>query len=288
MKFSYVLLIAAVIFCGACSKTRIAPNGFECKVLREGEGEYAAPGQFLVMNMLYRDSKDSVWADTKKRGIPLIIPVGDTSMIKQEKGIESTFRILKKHDSVLITMPAKLLFDGQPMPPNLKPEEKFTFLFGVIDVTDREGVQKLQNEIQAKEMEKQRAAAEGQVAADTLAIDAYLADKKIIAQKGENGLRYVITKAGTGDKPTLASTVKVNYKGSLLSDGSIFDQSQSPIEFPLSNLIQGWQIGFQLLPKGSTATLYIPSTLGYGANGAPPNIPPNANLVFEVELIDFK
>ncbi|MEJ0054708.1 MAG: FKBP-type peptidyl-prolyl cis-trans isomerase [Bacteroidota bacterium] len=288
MKFSYVVLIAAVIFCSSCEKTRVAPNGFKCQVLREGTGEYAQPGQFLVMNMLYRDAKDSIWADTKKRGIPLIIPVGDTSMIKNEKGIESTFRILKKNDSVLITMEAKLLFDGQPMPPNLKPEEKFTFLFGVIDITDRDGVQKLQEQIQAKEMDKARAAQAGQVAADTVAIDAYLADKNIIAQKGQSGLRYVITQQGSGDKPSLESTVKVNYKGSLLADGSIFDQSESPIEFPLSNLIQGWQIGFQLLPKGSKATLYIPSTLGYGANGAPPNIPPNANLVFEVELIDFK
>jgi len=288
MKFSYVILIAAVIFCSACEKTRVAPNGFKCQVLREGEGEYAAPGQFLVMNMLYRDAKDSVWADTKKRGIPLIIPVGDTSMIKKEKGIESTFRILKKHDSVLLTMQASMLFDGQPLPPNLKPEDKFTFLFGVIDITDREGVQKLQEQIQAKEMEKARAAQVGQLAADAVAIDTYLAEKKIDAQKDESGLRYVITTPGSGDKPSLESTVKVNYKGSLLADGSVFDKSESPIEFPLSNLIQGWQIGFQLLPKGTKATLYIPSTLGYGANGAPPNIPPNANLVFEVELIDFK
>ncbi len=280
--------MAAVFFCSACSKTRKAPNGYEVKVLRDGEGAYAEPGQFLVMNMLYKDSKDSVWADTKKRGIPLIIPVGDTSMIKSEKGIESIFRILKKKDSVSVTTDAKTLFDGQPMPPKIKADEKIIFLFGVIDVTDRGGIEKLQAEIQGREMEKSKKAQEGQIAADTLAIDAYLADKKIIAQKGEQGIRYVITKPGAGDKPSLSSTVKVNYKGSLLADGSVFDQSESPVEFPLSNLIQGWQIGFPLLNKGSKATLYIPSSLGYGANGAPPNIPPNANLVFEIELIDFK
>jgi FKBP-type peptidyl-prolyl cis-trans isomerase FkpA/FKBP-type peptidyl-prolyl cis-trans isomerase FklB len=53
-------------------------------------------------------------------------------------------------------------------------------------------------------------------------------------------------------------------------------------------LIQGWQIGFTLLNKGSKATLYVPSSLGYGPNGYPPSIPANANLVFEIELIDFK
>ncbi|CAN5514783.1 hypothetical protein BH10BAC4_BH10BAC4_06300 [soil metagenome] len=287
MKFSY-LLIAAVILCSACTKTRKAPNGFEMKVVREGEGKFAEPTQFLVMNMLYKDSKDSVWADTRKRGIPLIIAVADTSQIKTEKGIESCFRVMKKNDSLTFQMTAKSLFDGQPMPPTVKPDEKLTFLFGVIDVTDRDGIGKLQAEFQEREMKKSRESAVLQIAIDSVAIDAYLTQKNIVAQHGESGLRYVITQQGNGEKPSMSSTVKVNYKGSLMTDGTIFDQSEAPIEFPLGNLIQGWQIGFQLLSTGRKATLYIPSSLGYGANGAPPNIPANANLVFEVELIDFK
>jgi len=288
MKFSYVLMLAAVVLCSACSKTRKAPNGFEVKVVREGEGDYAAPGQFLVMNMLYKDSKDSVWADTRKRGIPLIIPVADTSMIKTEKGIESTFRILKKGDSIIFDVDAKTLFDGQPVPPSVKPEEKLTFLFGVINVTDRDGVAKLQQEIQQREMAKAMEAAKGQIALDSAAIESYLAKNNITAMKAEQGVRYVITELGTGAKPTMTSVVIFKYKGTLLTDGSVFDQSQAPVEYPLSNLIQGWQIVFPYLPKGSKATLYIPSSLGYGVNGSPPSIPPNANLVFEVELVDFK
>jgi FKBP-type peptidyl-prolyl cis-trans isomerase len=80
--------------------------------------------------------------------------------------------------------------------------------------------------------------------------------------------------------------VKANYKGMLMSDGTVFEQG--PLEYPLSNLIQGWQIGFQKLQRGGKATLYIPSSLAYGINGSPPKIPSNANLIFEVELIDFK
>ncbi len=122
-----------------------------------------------------------------------------------------------------------------------------------------------------------------QLEADGVAIDGYLATNNISAQTDASGLRYVITSLGSGPKPTLSNTIRVKYKGMLLSNGQIFDQANSAVEFPLSNLIQGWKIGFQLLPEGSKATLYIPSGLAYGAK-ASGSIPPNSNLIFEVEL----
>ncbi|MFO0265768.1 MAG: FKBP-type peptidyl-prolyl cis-trans isomerase, partial [Cyclobacteriaceae bacterium] len=61
-----------------------------------------------------------------------------------------------------------------------------------------------------------------------------------------------------------------------------------PIVYPLSNLIRGWQIAFPNFPVGTRATLYIPSSLGYGPQGSPPTIPANANLIFEVELVGIE
>ena len=290
MKLSYVL-IAAAILCSACSKTRKAPNGMEAQVLRDGEGKFAVAGEYLVINMLFKDDKDSVWDDTRKRQIPVVIPCADTTGLKTEKGIESIFRVMKKGDSLMMKISCKSFFEntqGRSVPDNIKPESMLTFYFGVADITNQEGLNKLQEKIMAVQNEKNRVLQEGQLTADTTAIDAYLAEKKIMATKDKSGLRYVITQNTQGEKPTLSNTVKVNYKGSLMDTGLVFDQSQAPIEFPLSNLIQGWQIGFQLLSKGTKATLYIPSSLGYGLNGSPPDIPANANLVFEVELIDFK
>ena len=290
MKISY-LFLAAVVVLSACSKSRKAPNGLEINVVKEGAGEVAKPGEFLVMSMLYKDDKDSIWNDTRKSNIPVIIMVPDTSAIKSEKGIESCFRALKKGDSVTVKVTAKSLFENtwqQQLPPNVKPETMLTFVLGVNDVTDRAGFEKIREEQQAKLAEKDQAMRVAQLGIDTTAIDTYLASKKITAQTDPSGLRYVITKLGKGAKPLVSSTVKVNYKGMLLENGTPFDQSNAPVEFPLSNLIQGWQIGFQLLPKGSAATLYVPSSLGYGANGYGNAIPPNANLIFEVELIDFK
>ncbi len=290
MKLSYVFILAVVLF-SACSKTRKAPNGFEMNVVREGEGEFAKPGQYLIVNLLYKDSKDSIWDDSRRRDKPMVIPVADTAAMIKEKGMESSFRALKKGDSVILKATAKSFFEdtwGQQVPPNVKPEAEITFLLGVADILDQEGVNKLQEKMQVRDNEKNTQMQAGQLALDTTAIDSYLIENKIMAIKDRSGLRYVVTKKGAGGKPSLSSTVKVNYKGSLLLDGIVFDQSKSPLEYPLSGFIQGWQIGFPLLSKGAKATLYVPSSLGYGANGYPPMIPPNANLIFEIELIDFK
>ena len=110
-------------------------------------------------------------------------------------------------------------------------------------------------------------------------------------KKTESGLFYNITKEGTGLSPSKGSKVSVHYKGSLI-DGSVFDSSyqrNEPIEFSvgIGQVIQGWDEGIMLLKKGASARFVIPSDLGYGAQGAGANIPPNSTLIFDVELIDF-
>ena len=110
-------------------------------------------------------------------------------------------------------------------------------------------------------------------------------------KKTESGLFYNITKEGTGLTPNKGSKVSVHYKGSLI-DGTIFDSSyqrSEPIDFSvgIGQVIQGWDEGIMLLKKGASARLVIPSDLGYGAQGAGENIPPNSTLIFDVELLDF-
>jgi FKBP-type peptidyl-prolyl cis-trans isomerase len=102
-----------------------------------------------------------------------------------------------------------------------------------------------------------------------------------------SGLQYEVIKEGTGAKPDASDIVKVNYEGMLI-DGMTFDSSGStPVEFPLNQVISGWTEGVQLMSVGSKYKFYIPSELGYGAMGAPPMIPPNSVLIFEVELLDI-
>ena len=102
-----------------------------------------------------------------------------------------------------------------------------------------------------------------------------------------SGLQYEVLTEGTGPKPKATDTVTVHYKGTL-TNGKVFDSSYDrgePISFPLDRVITGWTEGLQLMSVGSKYRLTIPSQLGYGAAGAGGVIPPNATLVFEVELL---
>lgn len=123
-------------------------------------------------------------------------------------------------------------------------------------------------------------------------MDQYFADHNIVAEPTITGLYYVMTSEGNGEMPEKGSDVKVHYTGKLL-DGTVFDSSVErgePIEIPIGvgRVIPGWDEGIMLMSKGEKGVLYIPYYLAYGPQGSAPVIPPFANLIFEVELIDIK
>ncbi len=104
----------------------------------------------------------------------------------------------------------------------------------------------------------------------------------------KSGLRYRILRASDGKKPTAASTVTVNYRG-WLNNGKVFDSSYErgkPASFGLSNVIDGWTEGMQLVGEGGMIELWVPSKLGYGEAGSPGSIPAHSNLHFIVELVN--
>jgi peptidyl-prolyl cis-trans isomerase A (cyclophilin A) len=105
-----------------------------------------------------------------------------------------------------------------------------------------------------------------------------------------SGLKYVVVAEGSGETPAAGSMVKVHYTGKLL-DGTKFDSSidrGTPIDFPVGQgrVIKGWDEALLSMKKGEKRVLIIPANLGYGPSGRGP-IPPNATMVFDVELIDF-
>jgi peptidyl-prolyl cis-trans isomerase A (cyclophilin A) len=110
--------------------------------------------------------------------------------------------------------------------------------------------------------------------------------------KTESGLRYKMIQKGSGKQAESGKTVSVHYEGSLES-GKVFDSSyprKKPIEFRLGQgqVIEGWDEGIALLQVGDKARFVIPAYLGYGESGAGGVIPPNATLIFDVELMDVK
>ena len=111
-------------------------------------------------------------------------------------------------------------------------------------------------------------------------------------EKTESGLRYKFINKGDGKKAEVGKTVSVHYSGQL-ENGKVFDSSynrKKPIEFPLGqgHVIEGWDEGIALLQVGDKARFVIPPHIGYGARGAGGVIPPNATLIFDVELMDVK
>ena len=111
-------------------------------------------------------------------------------------------------------------------------------------------------------------------------------------ERTESGLRYQIIQQGAGDQAEKGKMVSVHYKGQL-ADGTVFDSSykrNQPIDFALGvgQVIPGWDEGIQLLKVGDKARFVIPSDLAYGSRGAGGVIPPNATLIFDVELVKIK
>ena len=107
------------------------------------------------------------------------------------------------------------------------------------------------------------------------------------AKTTPSGLKYIVLQEGTGNKPVATSNVKVHYTGMFL-DGKVFDSSVQrgeTIDFGLNQVIKGWTEGVQLMKEGAKYKFYIPSNLAYGERGAGGVIPPNTDLIFEVELI---
>jgi FKBP-type peptidyl-prolyl cis-trans isomerase len=101
-----------------------------------------------------------------------------------------------------------------------------------------------------------------------------------------SGLCYEIVKPGSGAYPAPTDTVEVNYTGTL-TDGTVFDRSTQPVEFPLNQVIPGWTEGLQLINKGGRIRLYIPASLAYG-DQAQPGIPAGSTLIFDIELLDVR
>jgi FKBP-type peptidyl-prolyl cis-trans isomerase FklB len=174
------------------------------------------------------------------------------------------------------------------------------FLRGVLDAaldTSRhlltaaqiqETLMEFQKDLQTKQMENARVAGEKHAKEG----EVFLAEnaKKPGVVTLPSGLQYKVITEGKGASPKASSTVTTQYAGKLL-DGTEFDSSYKrgePATFPLGGVIKGWQEALQLMKPGAKWELYIPANLAWGEQGSGAVIPPNATVLFTVELISVK
>ncbi|MFM9836820.1 MAG: FKBP-type peptidyl-prolyl cis-trans isomerase [Cyclobacteriaceae bacterium] len=304
MKNSLVAIALVSLFFASCG-SKETPSGYKFDVLRKGDGLKIDSGKFVVMNLVFKDGKDSVWNDSKKNGFPAILQM--QGEVPKGDAVLEVIKMMSKGDSVTFKVPAKKLFENtfrQPIPFGVDTTKSFTFNIGIADVVNREQVDKMQADMVAKQNEKMMKEREGQLAKDTLTIDDLLKAKNLVALKTKSGLRYIITKPGKGENVKVGQNVKVNYTGYLLN-GKYFDTSieadarknnifregspYAPLDLTVGvqpPLIAGWTEIMQLMNKGSKVTVWIPSTLAYGSQKRSEEIVENSILVFDMEMVD--
>jgi FKBP-type peptidyl-prolyl cis-trans isomerase FkpA len=267
----------------------------------------AKPGQILIMDFMFMDGKDSVWNDSRKNDFPTMVMAQDT--VPEGDGVLEIFQLLAKGDSVTFQIPAKTLFEKTfrtSPPPGVDSTGLFTFYIGVTDIVSEERAREIQTELVAKQNEKAMKGELEQLAKDTVLIASHLQQKALVASATPSGIRYIITKPGKGENARPGQTVRVNYTGYLL-DGPCFDSSieslarannvfnegrkpYEPLEVMLGyqQVIPGWEEALGLMNVGSKMTVFIPSTLAYGAQGRGQLIVPNSILKFDMEMLEIK
>lgn len=296
IKSGLFLLMAAGLITQACNNKndyKTTESGLKYRFISDVKGDKLNEGDFLLLNISFYDEKDSLMFASSDQPYPMPLQYQD-SLWRHYGQIFEAFKMLTKGDSIEFKVSAEDFYvktNQSVVPPTIRKDSDIRFNVGVVDVLDEEGFMSWQMEEFQKEQDRAAKKAEVQLAKDEDIIEEYLKENNIVAKKTESGLRYVVSKEGTGEQPAAGSTVKVHYNGTLL-DGTKFDSSydrKEPLSFKIGmgQVIPGWDEGISLLKKGSKATLFIPSTLAYGERGAGRDILPNSILVFEVELVDI-
>lgn len=274
-----------------------AAGRYQPRTLAPTDAPYASrAGQVLTVFMEFRTGRDSVLMNSRQMQ-PLPQPVALPAQVTPGS-LEEGLGLLLPGDSAIFRFPADTVFAKtfrQPVPPFLrKGGNVLVVLASARELVTMAEMTARQQKLQEENVRQGKALAAAQMTKDAAAIQAYLKKNNATAKKTTGGTYYILKKLGTGLPPKTGQTVRVLYRGTVLATGQEFDSSakhgNEPISFVLGQgqVIPGWDQGIAMLNKGSKAVLLIPSPLAYGPRGAGADIPANAVLRFEVELVDFK
>ena len=309
MKQFFYLSVICVLALTACTGAfKKGDNGIEYKIISKGSGKTVGYGNFIQIHIkqMYSGTKDTVLMDTRD-----IMP--RIQMLDSVNTPVAYYKIIsqmKKGDSLIIRLLTDTAFKTSPqeMPPFMK---KGKYLYTHVKLVNffetreqADSANKAESLLakpkvfkkQMEEVEKEMASKKQQLEIDNKIIQDYLLKNNIKAEKTKWGTYVAITTEGTGEKLNMNDVAIVNYTGRTLDSGKVFDSNldpqfkhAAPLEVSLAELgtvILGWYDALKQLKKGSKATVYIPSSLAYGENGKGGDIKPNANLIFDMDVID--
>jgi len=287
----YALGLLLFVGCSEEGKRLKADGGFEYQLIRKGESEPIPMDNYVFFNMdlYYQDSMIQTSRDATQP------PVLKISAEKKDYGyFTSLINLLGKmhvRDSFHFYFPVDSF---RQVPPGFdKFTEPVVYRIGIVKVMDEATFKAFSDSLQAVQEQARQLIRNHLPEVETMVKGYYDTYKQggyaAKMQTTPMGTKYVILEEGSGDKPAKGAQVSVSYYGVLDTDGKMFDNSWSrgqPHQFPLGQgqVIQGWDETLALFNKGTKAMLFIPAANGYGAQGNPPSIPENADLVFYVEL----
>ncbi|MEQ9302946.1 MAG: FKBP-type peptidyl-prolyl cis-trans isomerase [Marinoscillum sp.] len=303
MRNLWILILALAVVACAENNDFVTESGVEVSCLVKGDGEIFVKDSVVLLNMKIQTADGEVLTESTP-----LEPLALAYDPEMEAGhIQEVLNGMQVGDSVYFETTALNLFVETyktRIPPQMDSTTVITVNMKVTEQMSQESYRAYLTEVRTKKMAKDAELLEEKAVSDVREIDAYLEKEGIEAQTTESGLRYVITKEGTGATAEPGDVVKVHYEGRIL-DGPYFDTSveevakreglydprrdpYDPFEFPIGQgrVIKGWDEGIALIKEGGKGTLYIPSPLAYGSREAGEVIKPFSILVFDVEVIE--
>lgn len=302
MQFSKQLLgiVAFGAALTACNSVdfKKTKGGMPYKIYASDKGDSVKPGSIIKISYNQSINDSVIFPPAGQPKQPIYFQVTPES---QPYDISELLTQVKEGDSVyavqlIDTFMARMAKNPQapPMPPQFKKGDKIITTLKVMKVF------KTAQEAQADEAREKETAfrndqtIQQQMSTDDKAIQAYLSQNNIAAQKVGFGTYVQVLAPGNGPKVTDGKFVSLKYKGQTFG-GKVFDTNMDdtfkhtdPLSFVVggSPMIKGFEEGIKGLSKGAKARLYIPSALAYGANSPSPDIKPNENLIFDIEVLD--
>ncbi|GAB3919196.1 FKBP-type peptidyl-prolyl cis-trans isomerase [Mucilaginibacter boryungensis] len=289
-KFLFLACLIAPVALKAQDGYMRTPKGVQYKIVSKNAGERIKMDDVITFHVVQKTEKDSVLFSSYNLGHAIKAQVKPSTNIGD---LMEVFPLLTAKDSVLVKVPTDSVFIGHEdaRPPFLPKGSNIVFIVKI------EKVQSLNDAIAERNAQMDKMKSE-----EARTADQYINSHKLVLKSTPSGLKYVVTKVGPGRKVMLGDTVLVNYTGRTTED-KIFDTSieaaaktggvyqpgrpYEPLKIVLgqTQLIRGWDEGLQLLTEGSKAEFIVPSSLGYGEQGAGDDIKPFSTLVFDLQVV---
>ena len=300
MKNIFVLL-SLMFFLGSCSSDsgdndykRLKYNKGYYKIIKKGEdNNKAKPGEYILYNILFKDNKGKVFKqNTDKEKTLREFVIRDTALLKDLTAVSEILYKMTKGDSAFLYIP----LSKEDRVGDMKNSDTLFFYINVRDIINEEKMRDIIEDEFLKQEAEETAARIKQIEVDQKIMKARDEYQKGLlkgkTKRTDNGVEIYILESGKGKAIKEGDRIKIGYYGMTMKDASPFDNSfrrGKDIELLVGakQVIPGWDEAFEHMHEGDKGVIFVPGKMAFGKKGKIPIIPPDADLVFYVEIHDL-